>query len=150
MPLFTVVFMIATLASVGLPGMSGFVGEFLVLLGAFSSLSLSSAQVFAAIGATGVILGAVYMLWMVQRVFFGPVTHEENRSLKDLSTREVAVLLPLVILIFWMGLYPKPWLSRMEPAIDQMLRQHEQVVSAPAVPESELAVFDASTEEVRP
>jgi NADH-quinone oxidoreductase subunit M len=149
LPLFTVCFMIATLASVGLPGMSGFIGEFLVLLGAFNSMSLESAQIFAALGATGVIFGAVYMLWMVQRVFFGPVTHEENKGLKDMNLREMMVMIPLIILMFWMGVYPKPWLSRMEPAIEQMLQQHEQMVSAQQQDPPGLAVVDAS-EEVRP
>lgn len=146
MPLFAVAFMIATLASVGLPGMSGFVGEFLVLVGSFRSMSLVSAQIFAAIAATGVILGAVYMLWMVQRVFFGPVTHEENRGLRDLNLREVLVMLPLVILMFWMGLYPKPWLERMEPSIDALLQQHELRVSA----DQEQDAFLAAAAEVQP
>ena len=151
LPLFTVAFMIATLASVGLPGMSGFVGEFLVLVGAFKSMSLMSAQIFAAIAATGVVFGAVYMFWMVQRVFFGPVTHEENKGLSDMNLREVMVMIPLVILMFWMGLFPKPWLSRMEPSIDLLLQQHQQTVSAPMpapVPTEFAAVRGA--EEVRP
>ena len=80
----------------------------------------------AVIGATGVILGAVYMLWMVQRVFFGPCENPENRGLRDMSWRETLVMIPLVILIFVMGIYPKPWLSTMEPAIDAMLEQHEE------------------------
>ncbi len=125
MPLFSVAFMIATLASIGLPGMSGFVGEFLVLVGSFKSLGLPGAQWFAAVAALGVILGAVYMLWMVQRVFFGPVVHEENRHLPDMNLREVVVILPLVVFMFWMGLYPKPWLERMEPAIEKLLNTHE-------------------------
>jgi len=149
LPVFTVCFMIATLASVGLPGMSGFVGEFLVLVGAFKSMSLSSAQTFAALGATGVIFGAVYMLWMVQRVFFGPVTHDENKGLRDMTPRELLVMIPLVILMFWMGLYPKPWLSRMEPSIDAMLQRYEQTVSAQQVPPGEFAVLDKDGE-VRP
>jgi len=149
LPVFTVCFMIATLASVGLPGMSGFVGEFLVLLGSFNSLSLTSAQTFAVLGATGVIFGAVYMLWMVQRVFFGPVKHEENKGLRDMTPRELLVMLPLVILMFWMGVYPKPWLSRMEPSIDAMLQQYEQTVSAQQVQPDGFAVIDPD-EEVRP
>jgi NADH-quinone oxidoreductase subunit M len=149
LPLFSFCFMIATLASVGLPGMSGFIGEFLVLLGAFKSLSLSSAPLFAALGATGVIFGAVYMLWMVQRVFFGPITNEENRSLKDMNLREVLVMLPLVILMFWMGLYPKPWLERMEPSIDQMLERHEAIVSAAQSGAEEFAAVEIPGE-VRP
>ncbi len=149
LPIFSVFFMIATLASVGLPGMSGFIGEFLVLLGAFNSSSLVSAQVFAAIAATGVIFGAVYMLWMVQRVFFGPVTHDENRGLPDMNLREILVMIPLVILMFWMGLYPKPWLSRMEPSIDLLLQQHQHSVAVDA-PEEVPSEFVLVDEEVRP
>jgi NADH-quinone oxidoreductase subunit M len=148
-PVFTVCFMIATLASVGLPGMSGFIGEFLVLIGSFNSLSLNSAQIFAALAATGVIFGAVYMLWMVQRVFFGPVKHEENKNLRDMTPRELMVMIPLVILMFWMGVYPKPWLSRMEPSIDAMLQQYEQTVSEQRALTDEFAALDAD-EEVRP
>ena len=121
--------MVATLASVGLPGLSGFVGEFLVLMGAFKSLSLAGAEWFAVVAALGVILGAIYMLWMVQRVFFGEVKHDENRGLRDMSGREIAVMVPLVIMIVVMGVYPKPWLSRMEPAIDAMLQTHERRVA---------------------
>jgi len=147
--MFTVAFMLATLASIGLPGMSGFVGEFLVLVGSFTSTSLASAEIFAAIAATGVVFGAVYMLWMVQRVFFGPVTHDENKGLSDMSLREIVVMVPLVILMFWMGLFPQPWLSRMEPSIDLLLQQHEQSVSAPAQVPTEFAAV-AGAEEVRP
>jgi NADH-quinone oxidoreductase subunit M len=115
--------------------MSGFIGEFLVLLGAFKSMSLSGAQVFAAVGATGVILGAVYMLWMVQRVFFGPCENPENQKLRDLNLREICVLVPLVILMFVMGVFPKPWLSTMQPSIDAMLSAHERsVVEAQPIP----------------
>lgn len=140
MPLFSVAFMIATLASVGLPGLSGFVGEFLVLLGAFKSLSLSGAQVFAVIGATGVILGAVYMLWMVQRVFFGPCENPANQKLRDMSLREVVVMVPLILLIFVMGIYPKPWLSSMEPSIEAMLEQHSERVATQSLDESRMHV----------
>src|SRR5499433_3614125 len=94
MPIYAAIFLIVMLSSVGLPGTNGFVGEFLVLLGAFRANPW-----WAAVAATGVILSAVYMLWMFQRVMFGPVTHEENRTLKDLSVRERLVFAPLLILI---------------------------------------------------
>jgi NADH-quinone oxidoreductase subunit M len=129
MPIYSTIFMITTLASVGLPGLAGFIGEFLVLLGAFNSASLHAATAFAVIGATGVILGAVYMLWMVQRVFFGPCANAENQGLRDMRPRELLVMLPLVILMFWMGVAPKPWLSRMEPAIDSLLQEHARRVA---------------------
>jgi NADH-quinone oxidoreductase subunit M len=129
MPRYATVFMIVTLASIGLPGLSGFVGEFLVLLGTFKSGTLAGAAWLTALGATGVILGAVYMLWMVQRVFFGPCSKEQNQRLPDLSLREAAVLLPLVVMIFWLGLFPKPWLSRMEPAIAGVVTAHAERVA---------------------
>jgi NADH-quinone oxidoreductase subunit M len=105
-----------TLSSIGLPGTNGFVGEFLVLLGAFFQRFS-----WAAVAATGVILSACYMLWMFQRVVFGPVTHEENRGLADLTFRERLVFAPLLLLIFWMGVAPQPFLDRMQPALDRTL-----------------------------
>ncbi len=141
MPVYAFFFMVATLASVGLPGLSGFVGEFLVLMGSFKSLSLAGAEWFAVVAALGVILGAVYMLWMVQRVFFGELKHEENAGLRDMGGREVLVMLPLVIMIVVMGVYPKPWLSRMEPAIDAMLQTHERRVAEMRAESPALAEF---------
>lgn len=129
MPFYASVFMVATLASVGLPGLAGFIGEFLVLVGSFKSGSLSGAPGWTALAATGVILGAIYMLWMVQRVFFGPCDKPENQKLADLSLREVAVLLPMVVMIFWMGVYPRPWLTRMEPTVRQVVERQEQEVA---------------------
>lgn len=105
MPVFAVFFMIATFSSIGLPGLNGFVGEFLILLGAFNSESLNSIW-FAVFGTTGVILAAVYMLWMYQRVMFGPVKHEENKKLKDLNVREIGLLVPVMIFIVWIGIRP--------------------------------------------
>ena len=93
-------------------------GEFLILLGTF--LVNKTRAVFA---ATGVIFAAVYMLWMYQRVFFGKVLNPKNLKLPDLNAREVAVLLPLVILIVWIGVYPKPFLQRMEPSVTHLLDQ---------------------------
>jgi NADH-quinone oxidoreductase subunit M len=120
MPVFATFFMIVTLSSIGLPGLNGFVGEFLILLGAFKAEPL-----WAVVGALGVILAAVYMLWMFQRVMFGEVDKEENRVLKDLSVREVAVLLPVVFFIVQIGVYPQPYLERMEPSVKKVLRQVE-------------------------
>jgi NADH-quinone oxidoreductase subunit M len=115
-PVFSSVFLVVTLSSIGLPGTNGFVGEFLVLLGAFRTH-----VPWAVVGATGVILSACYMLWMFQRVVFGPVTHEENRGLADLGPRERFVFAPLLLLIFWMGVAPQPFLDRMQPALDRAL-----------------------------
>src|SRR5262245_33061221 len=116
-PAFSVVFLVVTLSSIGLPGTNGFVGEFLVLLGAFKTKIA-----WAAVGATGVILSACYMLWMFQRVVFGPITHEENERLGDLTFRERLVFAPLLLLIFWMGVMPQPFLARAQPALDHTLQ----------------------------
>jgi len=121
MPWFAATFMIVTLSSIGLPLTNGFVGEFLILLGTFRFNPL-----FAILAATGVVLGAIYMLWMYQRVFFGEVTHKENEGLKDLSARELAVFCPIVALILLMGIWPKPFLSRMEPAVDRFIAEVKQ------------------------
>jgi NADH-quinone oxidoreductase subunit M len=110
MPAFTALFLIITFSSVAVPGTNGFVGEFLVLLGTFkSSLPLG----FGVFAALGVILGAAYMLWMVQKVFFGPVSQPENAALHDVNGRELTAALPFVVLVLVMGLYPQPVLSRL-------------------------------------
>jgi NADH-quinone oxidoreductase subunit M len=132
MPLYATAFMIATLASIGLPGLSGFVGEFLVLLGSFKSPSLHWAMGFTVIAATGVILGALYMLWMYQRVFLGRCENPDNKGLKDLSLREVLLLVPLFAFILWMGLQPGIWLSRMESDIDAVIQHQSDSVAAAA------------------
>ncbi len=120
LPVFSVIFLVVMLSSIGLPGLNGFVGEFLVLLGAFRANHW-----WAVWAATGVILSAVYMLWMFQRVVFGPITHEENRTLTDLSVRERLVFAPLLILIVWMGVTPQPFLDRMQPALDRTIAMVE-------------------------
>jgi len=105
-----------SLSSIGLPGTNGFVGEFLVLVGAFRTHPVA-----AGIAATGVIVAAVYLLWALQRVIFNPLDKPENEKLLDLTPRELAVLLPLVACIVWIGVYPKPILDRMEPAARQFI-----------------------------
>jgi NADH-quinone oxidoreductase subunit M len=121
MPVYAVFFMIFTLSSIGLPGLNGFVGEFLILLGTFTVNKPRA--VFA---ATGVIFAAVYMLWMYQRVMFGEVKNPKNEKLLDLSFREAAILVPIVVACFWIGLYPKPFLVRMEPSVNHLLSQVEK------------------------
>jgi NADH-quinone oxidoreductase subunit M len=106
MPIYATVTLILFLASMGLPLLNGFIGEFMILQGAYSAN-----RVWAYWAVSGVVLGAAYLLWLYQRVFWGKVTHEENRHLKDLSTRELATLVPLVLFCFWIGLYPKPFLE---------------------------------------
>ena len=121
MPIFAVFFMIATLSSIGLPGMNGFVGEFLVLVGTFKANVL-----YAVLATTGVILSACYMLWMFQRVMFNKLSNPENQKLKDLNKREWAILLPIVILIFWIGIYPKPLISRLDVSVNHLLTQVDE------------------------
>jgi NADH-quinone oxidoreductase subunit M len=121
MPIFAMLFMIITMASIGLPTLNGFIGEFTILVGAFNR-----SITWAVLAATGIVLGAAYMLWMYQQVFFGEITHEENKTLKDVSLREQWTLIPLIVLCFWIGLYPKPFFRILEPSIKRVV----QVVNA--------------------
>ncbi len=125
MPIFAALFLVVTLSSIGLPGTNGFVGEFLILIGAFRTRPWAGA-----VATLGVVLGAVYMLRLYKRVFFGEVTNEANRNLIDLSPREIAVMLPLIVMIFWIGLYPKPFLARIEPTTKVYLERVEQKIGS--------------------
>lgn len=118
MPAFAVVFMIVTLSSIALPGTNGFVGEFLILLGVFQGH-----KVLALVAGTGVIFGAVYMLWMFKRVMFGPLSKSENRELPDLTLREAIVMAPIIAAIFIMGIFPNIFLSKMDSSIQAFLNQ---------------------------
>ena len=120
MPIYGTFALIVSLSSMALPGLNGFVGEFSILLGAFDSNILGSYW-FAGIAAIGVILAAVYILKMYQNVFLGPVTDEENRKMKDLSPLEILTLAPLLVLIFWIGLYPRPFFHLMGPAVEKLV-----------------------------
>ncbi|WP_373049489.1 NADH-quinone oxidoreductase subunit M [Vulgatibacter sp.] len=119
-PAFAAVWLIVTLSSIGLPGTNGFVGEFLILSGTFWS-KLPGGPWWGAVAATGVILGAVYMLWMYQRVYHGEVKREENRHIQDLTVREWLILAPLVALIFVMGLFPSPFLDLARPSVERFV-----------------------------
>ncbi|MDI6400386.1 NADH-quinone oxidoreductase subunit M [Balneolaceae bacterium ANBcel3] len=121
MPVFTVMFMLATLASIGLPGLNGFVGEFLILLGSFNSEVLGSVW-YTVFAASGVILAAGYMLWMFQRVMFGPLKHEENKKLKDLNAREIGLLVPLMVFIIWIGIRPTDFTKYSEAEVTNLLQ----------------------------
>ncbi len=118
MPIFAAFFMVVTLSSIGLPGLNGFVGEFLILLGIFKATST-----FAVVAAIGIVLAAAYMLWMYQRVMFGELTKPENKILKDLSAREILILSCITLFIFWIGIYPQTFLSRIEPTVKGYLNQ---------------------------
>lgn len=124
-PVYSVLMLIVTLSSMGLPGLNGFVGEFTILLGAFGSDYLS--PWLAGFGALGVILAAVYMLYMFQKMFLGPVTVEANNALKDLTWQEIATLAPLLLFIFWIGLYPKPFFNLMGPAVETLVANIDKV-----------------------
>jgi len=124
MPVYGTLMLIVALSSMGLPGLNGFVGEFTILLGAFGAGQVGEAlgsYWFAGLAALGVILAAVYILYMFQKMFLGPVDKEENRSLKDLNWREIATLVPLLVLIVWIGVYPKPFFNLMAPAVEKLV-----------------------------
>jgi NADH-quinone oxidoreductase subunit M len=121
MPVFAFFFGIVTMSSIGLPLLNGFVGEFLILLGAFL------ASPWMAVAATsGVVLAAAYMLWMFRRVMFGPVENDENRKLIDLDLREKLVMVAIVIPIVWIGIYPEPFLRRIEPSVIELIEHVER------------------------
>ncbi|MGD8353566.1 MAG: NADH-quinone oxidoreductase subunit M [Pseudomonadota bacterium] len=122
MPIFAAILGIITFSSIGLPGLNGFIGEFLILLGAFKA----GMYILCAIAATGIILGAVYMLYMYKRVMFGEITKDENKEITDMNLREIVVLAPILVLVFWIGLYPGPFLKIMEPAVDQVVTRLNQ------------------------
>lgn len=128
MPIYGGISLVVVLSSVGLPGLNGFVGEFTILLGAFGSAVLASPW-FAGIATLGVILAAVYLLKMFEKTFLGPITHEENKSLKDLSPREIITMVPLLVMIFWLGIYPQPFFDLINPAVEQLV----QIVQSAAV-----------------
>jgi NADH-quinone oxidoreductase subunit M len=120
MPVYGSLMLIVALSSMGLPGLNGFVGEFTILLGAFGSEAIGSPW-FAGVAALGVILAAIYILYMFQKMFLGPLDKEENKKLKDLNWREIATLVPLLVFIFWIGLYPKPFFALMAPAVEKLV-----------------------------
>jgi NADH-quinone oxidoreductase subunit M len=123
MPAYALVFMLFTMASIGLPGTSGFVGEFLVLVGAFEVnfwLSL--------LGSAGMILGAAYMLYLYRRIIFGKITKEDLKSILDLSPREIAIFAPLMVLTLWMGVYPSSFTSFFDATTGAMVQAHQQAM----------------------
>ncbi len=121
MPIFATIFMIVTLSSIAVPGTNGFVGEFLILLGTFKSNIL-----YGVLAATGVIFSACYMLWMFQRVVWGEVTNVKNRELTDLSCREIAIFLPLLLFIIWIGVYPNTFLNKTKATTDNFVAMMEK------------------------
>ncbi len=129
MPIFAGLFLFSVFASAGLPGLNGFIGEFKILLGSYLRFPLA-----AVLAASGVILAAIYLLWAYERVFTGPIKHKENEKLLDLDKREILIMAPLVVLILFLGLYPKPALDRIEPAVAEVLERIEEATDY-SVPE---------------
>jgi NADH-quinone oxidoreductase subunit M len=128
-PWFSGVFLFTAFASIGLPGLNGFVGEFMVLMGSYATLPVA-----AILGAFGVVLAAIYLLWAYERVFTGPITIEENREVADFNVREVSLLAPLVALMLVIGLYPNIILDRVSPSVEAVLDRIE-TTTAYVVPE---------------
>jgi NADH-quinone oxidoreductase subunit M len=129
MPVFATFLMIISLSSIGLPGLNGFVGEFLILIGSFKSTLIDN-RVFTAVAGLGIIFSAVYMLWMYQRVMFGPARQDGlygGHHLTDLTKREIAVLVPIIFFVVWIGIYPKPFLSKSALLVKHTVEQIENV-----------------------
>ena len=126
LPIFSAMLMVITFSSIGLPGLNGFIGEFLILLGSFGVRPL-----WTAAATTGVILGAIYMLWMYRRVIFGPLVNAANEKLSDLNPREIALLVPILFFVVFMGIYPTPFLQRMAPSVELTLKRIQSVSAAP-------------------
>jgi NADH-quinone oxidoreductase subunit M len=159
MPWFATLFVIASLSSIGLPFLNGFVGEFLIMIGSWTSNAVSRPWVVTMLAGTGVIWAAVYMLWMLQRVVFGKVTNPENENLPDLNARELGLLLPLLALMLFMGVYPRVFLDRSQASIAEVRTRlaaspaggtFAAVTSAPVEPEKPAEHRPASGEVATP
>ena len=157
MPIFAGLFLIITMGSAGLPALSGFVGEFLTLFGTFNAGDtfptthpnfLPAPRLLGAVATTGVIFGAVYLLYMFQKVFFGKLDKAKNGGLKDLSGRELGTFIPLVILIFVLGLFPRPILAVMEPTTQKFLRDFRSRVAEPDGPSHVYGQLPATTDDI--
>jgi NADH-quinone oxidoreductase subunit M len=143
MPWYATLFVIASLSSIGLPFLNGFVGEFLILTGMWTSSAVTHTWIATMFAGTGVIWAAVYMLWMLQRVLFGETTNPENARLRDLNPRELGLILPLMLLMLFMGVYPRPFLDRSKAAVLEIRRY---VLKSAAGGTIETANLDRRTE----
>ena len=126
MPVYAFTFMLFMLASVGLPGTGGFIGEFLVLVGLFKVNTT-----VAVLASLGVVLGAAYMLWLYRRVVFGRLAREDLKSIPDMNIREIAIFVPLILLTLWMGIYPTPFLEIMDASVANLINQYQSALTAP-------------------
>jgi NADH-quinone oxidoreductase subunit M len=129
MPIYAFTFMVFTLASVGLPGTSGFVGEFLVLVGVFRANTW-----VALLASTGVILGAAYMLYLYRRVVFGKLVRDDLKNIMDMDAREIAIFLPIILVVIWMGVYPSSFLNVMHVSVDNLIQHHQTALASPQAP----------------
>jgi NADH-quinone oxidoreductase subunit M len=150
MPLYTLLFVIVAMSSVGLPGTNGFVGEFMILNGTFLSHELVSPFVFTLFAATGVILAAIYMLHATLKMFWGPLDNPENEQLADVGGRELATLLPLVAFVFVLGFFPGVFLEKMNPSVDAFLKSYEVKLLDSNNKDSEPHLLKAEVPRARP
>lgn len=142
-PVFAVFFGITMFSSIGLPGLNGFVGEFLILVGMFKT-----SVTYTTFAVIGIILGAAYMLWLYQRIMFGTPDTPESQHMRDMTYREIGYVLPLVILMFWIGLYPKPYLNLMQPTVHHYVsKMQERQIAAQQEAEKALQRASAMTPE---
>jgi NADH-quinone oxidoreductase subunit M len=122
MPMYAALFLIAALSSMGLPALNGFIGEFMILLGAANSTAFGTIS-YAALAATGIVLGAAYLLWLYQRVFWGPLDNPANQNVPDVNKRELGLMLALIVMMVWIGVYPTPFLDVIEKPVDYIVKK---------------------------
>jgi NADH-quinone oxidoreductase subunit M len=121
-PVFGSLFLVVCLSSIGLPGLNGFIGEFMILIGAFGSPLLAN-HTYAIVASTGIVLSAVYLLWMYQRVMLGPIAKDENKTVADLNKREIFSAALLLVFIVWIGVYPNTFLKKSEASINKVIEE---------------------------
>jgi NADH-quinone oxidoreductase subunit M len=139
MPMYAALFLIAALSSMGLPALNGFIGEFTILLGAANSTAFGT-MAYAVIAAIGIVLGAAYLLWLYQRVFWGPLDNPANATVSDVNRRELGLMVALIAVMIWIGVYPKPLFDIMEKPVDYIVQKVEpayfdkQPITYPSAP----------------